>query len=151
MTEEGKPALGPRAGWPKVMMAFAEAAATRSRDATTRVGAVVCTPAWRVVGTGYNGPPAGSPDALPMAGPERHGWVIHAEENAILQAGWALGGRPAGCLLFSTLRPCAACVLRAAHAGIGAIFYGADELSPEQEASALAAAVALGMPIGRVE
>ena len=125
--------LGPRAEWPRVMKAIAAAVATRSRDSSTRVGAVVCTAEWRVVGTGYNGPPAGSPDDLPMSGSEKHAWVVHAEENALAQAVASLGSnRLSGCRVFTTHRPCARCTRAMFHLGVRDWDWIADELDSEQ-------------------
>lgn len=128
-----KPKLGPRADWPRVMMAIAAAAATRSRDETTRVGAVVCDSRWKVLGTGYNGGPAGSPESLPAGGPARHLCTVHAEENALLQAIMSAGPTGIGwAMLFSTHRPCARCIRLASHLGVSAIHFGLDQLSDLQ-------------------
>lgn len=116
-----------------MMMGMAMAAATRSRDATTRVGAVVCTSDWRVLGTGYNGPPAGSPESLVMSGPDRHGHVVHAEVNAVLQAIASQGRWPLEkTLCVCTHRPCARCVQFLAHCGVTFVIWAFDELSDEQ-------------------
>ncbi len=115
------------------MMAHARAAASRSRNPTTRVGAVVCTYDWRVLSTGYNGNPRGSAYELPTGGPQHHLFVIHAEENALYQAIASLGSNDlSNCLLYSTHRPCAGCVKRAAHLGIPSIIYDLDELDGTQ-------------------
>lgn len=136
----------PRATWIEVMLRMAEAAASRSRDASTRVGAVVASPKWRVLGTGYNGGPAGSPISLPNAGPSRHLWVIHAEVNALLQAVAATGSiELTECMLFSTHRPCAACIKFASHLRVKWISYLKDELSDEQREQAIFVADTLGV------
>ena len=133
---ERKPVLGPRAEWPEVLMAMAAAAATRSRDATTRVGAIVADAGNRVLGTGYNGPPAGTPRTWTMTGPSRHAYVIHAEENGLAQALMARGARLEGCRLVCTHRPCRACLVRAYHLGVRDVIWGVDELSAEQRDAA---------------
>ena len=131
-------ALGDRAPWPEVAMAMAVAAASRSRDMTTRVGAVVLTAKWRVLGTGYNGPPARSPESIAMSGPPRHLWVVHAEENALLQAVATLSSNfLVGCRLFSTHRPCVRCLRMAYHLGIDEIVYLIDELNNDQRHDAM--------------
>lgn len=132
-----KPELGERHSWRRVMLNVAIAVAGRSRDATTRVGAVIATPGHRIVGTGFNGGPAGSRPGLPNAGKARHAFVIHAEENAILQATVTLNAiRIEGCVLYATHRPCADCVKRVSHVGISTIWFLADELSEEQRTMA---------------
>ena len=141
-----KPLLGHRAEWPIVMMQIAEAAGSRSRDATTRVGTVVCTENWRVLGTGYNGGPKGSPKGLVNQGASRHLFVVHSEINALLQAVAALGSNDlSGCLLFSTHRPCAACLKMASHLGVRRVLYAVDELSPEQRHDAEKVSKVLGI------
>ena len=132
------------------MMEVAMAVARRSRDETQRVGAVVCTAGWRILGTGYNGPPAGSPDTLPMGGGMRHLWVIHAEENALLQAvaadGWPLQGARA----FVTHRPCSRCVARLYHAGVASATYMEDSLREDQRREVEAVEAVLSMQVEQV-
>jgi len=51
----------------------------------------------------------------------------HAEVNALLAAKPLLGRRPKGCVLYSTLEPCAMCLGAITFAGIGAVVYGAPD------------------------
>ena len=118
------------------MMAIARAAGSRSRDATTRVGAVVAGPDWRVLGTGYNGGPRGSLESLPNAGSVRHAFTIHAEVNALLQAIDARSLDLSRCTLFSTHAPCGSCIRLAAHLGICSIIWDVFELDEAQNAEA---------------
>lgn len=146
-----KPILGPRAEWPIVMMEIARAVAARSRDATTRVGAVVCDSGNRVLGTGYNGGPRGSQPDLPNSGVERHPFTIHAEINALLQTVATLGSIDlAGCVIYCTHRPCAACVKMAAHLGIKGLLYLVDELDSDQFLSSNHVANVLGVNIVKI-
>jgi len=140
-----------RADWPRVMLDIAMAVASRSRDASTKVGAVVCSADWRVLGTGYNGPPAGSPESLPMAGPQKHNWVIHAEVNAFSQAiATKSDNNLHGSLLFSTHRPCENCLKLASHYGIRELFFDLDELSAEQIVQAEDMALTLGLRVTKL-
>ena len=57
---------------------------------------------------------------------ERSGFA-HAEVNALLAAKPLLGRRPEGCVLYSTLEPCAMCLGAIIFAGIGTLAYGAPD------------------------
>jgi dCMP deaminase len=126
--------LGERADWPTVFMAMAVAIGSRSKDATTRVGAVIVDRDHNVLGTGFNGFPRGAPDCLlPKAGPERHLWVIHAEENAALAALAARPDRLMGSTCYSTHRPCARCLRLLYHVGVRRVLWGVNQLDARQQ------------------
>jgi tRNA(Arg) A34 adenosine deaminase TadA len=55
----------------------------------------------------------------------KHDWTAHAEREAIRDAQAALGGDLAGCVMYSTSRPCVNCERAAAEAGIARMFFGA--------------------------
>jgi dCMP deaminase len=151
MTRIEKPELGPRAEWPTVGLAIAKAIASRSKDATTRVGAVVTTLDNQVIGLGYNGNPRGSSDDLPVSGPKRHLFVVHAEVNAALRAIASTGKIDLQfCTVYSTHRPCASCLKFLAHLGIRMVWYGVDELSTDQSTDALSVENALYVEVRRV-
>lgn len=142
--------LGPRAAWETVFMDVAAAVARRSKDETTRVGAVVVNADNVIIGTGFNGFPKGAPDEmLPAGGPHRHLWVIHAEVNAVLSA---LGSRPGdvpSSTIYCTHRPCAACVKLMSHVGVLQVVFGVDELSSEQDQQATEVERVLGLRVRR--
>jgi tRNA(Arg) A34 adenosine deaminase TadA len=52
-------------------------------------------------------------------------WTAHAEQEAIRDAQATLGADLAGCVLYSTSRPCVNCERAAAEAGIARMFFGA--------------------------
>lgn len=91
-------------------------ASLKSKDPSTKVGAVVVSKDNRVVGMGYNGFPVGVNDD-----PERYNhretkykFVVHAEPNALLTAGDdARGGT-----LYTTLFTCNECAKLVIQAGI---------------------------------
>lgn len=75
--------------WDRRFLELAKHISTWSKDPSTQVGAVIATDDRRVVGMGYNGFAGGVMDS-----PERYAdrqlkykMVVHAEVNAILQAG----------------------------------------------------------------
>jgi len=112
-----------RCTWDEHFLAQAHLAATRSKDPSTQVGAVLVRDR-RVLATGYNGYPAGVPDvyvdaegaAIPKA--DKYRMTIHAELNALLSAARE-GVVTAGASLYvSTLFPCAQCAGAVIQAGV---------------------------------
>lgn len=80
---------------------------TRSKDPSTRVGALVVDSERRIVGSGYNGFPRGVVDD-PARYAERSlklSMVVHAEVNAVLNATRSVRD----CTVFSTRAPCSGC------------------------------------------
>ena len=51
-------------------------------------------------------------------------WTAHAEREAIRDAQATLGADLAGCVMYSTSRPCVNCERAAAEAGIARMFFG---------------------------
>jgi dCMP deaminase len=101
--------------WPKRMLELAHHVASWSKDPNTKAGAVVCI-GNRVLGLGYNGFPRGveDTDARYIYRQTKYRFVVHAEVNAILDA-----GRDAeGAALFNTLFPCTECTKILIQAGI---------------------------------
>jgi len=127
-------------------MAISFLTAQRSKDPNTQVGACIVNPQTQhIVGTGYNGFPAGcSDDDLPWRGrdPEntntndnnlkkrthplhqKYMYVCHAEVNAILNA----KNNPAvrGATLYVALFPCNECAKMIIQAGIRTVVYLSD-------------------------
>lgn len=56
----------------------------------------------------------------------KNDWTAHAEREAIREAQARLGRDLAGCLLYFTSRPCAACEAAAFEAKIARMYYGPD-------------------------
>jgi dCMP deaminase len=92
-------------------MAMAEAAAERSHDAETKVGAVlVKNDTGAVVATGYNGFVRGAPDEeLPNTRPEKYPYMQHAERNIVANCA-RHGISMDNCKLVCTLSPCIDCM-----------------------------------------
>lgn len=112
--------------WDEYFMGVALLAAERSKDPNTRVGACIVDSRNRILSTGYNGFPQGcNDDGFPW---EREGrldetkyaYIVHAELNAILNAG---GKSLADSRLFVILFPCNECAKAIIQAGIKEIFY----------------------------
>lgn len=93
----------------------------RSKDPSTKVGAVIVHPETRaIVSMGYNGFPKGVFDdpTLLENREEKYKRVIHAEANAILAAGHAARGMH----LYGTLFPCNECAKLIISAGIRKVY-----------------------------
>jgi dCMP deaminase len=103
--------------------------ARMSKDPSTRVGAVIIGPDREPVSDGFNGFPRGIADRPELLNnrDEKMRRIIHAEENAILNA-VRLGHATKGCTLYLAATddtglvwggpPCSQCVLKIIHAGI---------------------------------
>jgi dCMP deaminase len=97
-----------------------------SKDPSTQVGCVIVDPDRKVVGLGFNGFPRGVEDTW-----ERYNdrlakipRVVHAEANAILNAGRDL----AGCTAYVTLHPCCECAKLLIQSGITVVYAPNDDL-----------------------
>lgn len=106
--------------WNEYFMGLAHHVATRSKDPSTRVGAVIVDSDRRIVSTGFNGPPRGTDDTIAFnSRTVKLMRVLHAEENAILFA-----ARPVrGYSMFTTHHPCAHCAAVIVQAGIQHVYH----------------------------
>ena len=114
--------------WDEYFMGVALLAARRSKDPNTQVGACIVSPDNIILSTGYNGLPCScSDDVFPW---EREGaetkypYVVHAELNAILNAG---GRVLRGARLYVALFPCNECAKAIIQSGIREIIYFSDK------------------------
>lgn len=120
-----------RRAWSDYYFSVARDTARQSRDPSTKCGAVIVRPDKTIAGTGFNGFARGVEDS-----DERYqdrafkiACVVHAEENAILNA----GGSVRGCDLYVTpLIPCAHCASLIVQAGIKRVFAEAPEVIPDR-------------------
>jgi dCMP deaminase len=102
--------------WRKYHMGFADHAATKSKDPSTKVGAVIVQGDC-VVATGYNGFPRALTDDKLDNRVHKITHTVHAEVNAVLNA-LEHGTRVRGGTLFVTFPPCFDCALLLVQAGI---------------------------------
>lgn len=107
--------------WTDYFMGFARHAASKSKDPSTQVGAVVIGPDGEIRATGYNGLPRGVAD-LPerMERPAKYLWTSHAEENLVAHAA-RVGVSLKGCTVYVTHFPCSRCARSLIQAGIAAV------------------------------
>ncbi len=118
--------------WDEFFMRVAIAAAMRSKDPNTQVGACIAGTDHRILSVGYNGTPSGlDDDEFPWDTTDdpltdKHSYVIHAEANAILNYRGSLKDL-AGATVYVTLFPCQECAKTLVQAGIGEVVYLDDK------------------------
>lgn len=117
-----------RESWDVWFMGLAKYIATRSKDPSTKCGAVIVRPDRTIAATGYNGFPRGISDAPELLAnrEEKYKRVIHCEMNAILTAREPLHGYTLYVWPFLTCERCAVHVIQA---GIERVV--APQASPE--------------------
>lgn len=107
--------------WDKRFLQLAQLVASWSKDPSTKVGAVVVNNFNKVYGLGYNGFPKGVEDADERLNdrPTKYKLVVHAEINAILNAGInADGGTIYVWPAFGNPPLCSSCAKAVIQAGI---------------------------------
>ena len=109
-----------RPSWDEYFLVQACAAALRSEDPDIRHGALIVNDQNHIIGTGYNGPIKGSDNSVIPFGvrDEKRKWMIHAEENAMLNATQSSSVRGDSCRLYVTGQPCNPCLQRIINFGI---------------------------------
>ena len=114
--------------WDEYFMGVALLAAKRSKDPSTQVGACIVSPENVIISTGYNGFPYGcSNDEFPWdrEGDEtKYPYVVHAELNAILNAG---GRNLKDARVYVDLFPCNECAKAIIQSGIKEVVYLYDK------------------------
>jgi dCMP deaminase len=125
--------------WDEYFMGVAILSAKRSKDPNTQVGACIVNKKNRIVGTGYNGLPAGcSDDEFPWDKQgdflqTKYPYVCHAELNAILNN---IGMDLAGCRIYTALFPCNECSKAIIQSGISEVVYLSDKYEASDSAKA---------------
>jgi dCMP deaminase len=112
-----------RPSWDEYFLMFACTASVRSEDPDIKHGAVIVNQYNQIIGTGYNGPIKGSDNSvIPFAiRDQKRKWMIHAEENAILNVTQSYAERGPLCRLYVTGQPCNNCLQRIINFGVTTI------------------------------
>ena len=108
--------------WDRYFLEICRVVASRSKDPSTQIGAVIVGPAHEIRSTGYNSLPRRVRDDIPerLERPTKYLWIEHAERNAIYNA--ARAGTPLeDCTLYAELTPCMDCARAIVQAGIVAV------------------------------
>jgi dCMP deaminase len=109
-----------RKTWDEFWCSFAKFFAdNRSKDRSTKVGAVIVDSDENVRSVGYNGFPRLIDDEVEERHqrPAKYSWTEHAERNAIYNAA-RIGISLEGCKMYVTLYPCVDCARAIIQAGI---------------------------------
>lgn len=115
--------------WYETWMDIAKIIAKRSKDPNTQVGCVLVSPDNRHMALGFNGFAAGIEETKERwSRPTKYEFVIHAEENAIINSKTDLAGWTCYC----TLKPCQRCASKIVQAGITQVIYLDDNTDSAQ-------------------
>ena len=108
--------------WDDYFLQIARVAATKSKDPSTKVGAVIVRPDHSIVSMGYNGFPRGIADTYKRLHDRetKYSLIIHGEMNAILSARESLAGYT---LYTVPFMPCDRCFVHVIQAGIRRVVY----------------------------
>lgn len=102
--------------WDRRFLELATFIASWSKDPSTQVGAVIVNPETRhIISVGYNGFPRGIFDdpAILNDRPSKYALMVHAEENALLNAGQSVRGYTLYCTLFPCMEKCVKQIIQA--------------------------------------
>lgn len=112
-----------RPDWHEWAMGVADAVSRRGTCNSRNVGCVLLDADHRIVGTGYNGAPAGQPHCTEVGcNDDANGKcqnAVHAEENAYLNAHGSL----IGCTAYVTRKPCGYCRRLLWEIGVKEVYY----------------------------
>ncbi len=115
--------------WDETFMQMSKVIANRSKDPSTQAGACIVNDENIILGLGYNGFPRGCGDGdLPWSREggfcdSKYAYVVHAEENAVLNANASVKGARIYCTLF----PCNECTKVIIQKGIKEVIYESDK------------------------
>jgi len=109
----------PSRSWDDYFIDLARMVATRSKDPSSQVGAVIVRDR-NILSTGYNGFPRGVNDDRPerYERPTKYLWIVHGEENAILNAGRNGTATEGSTLYVTPFAPCVPCAKAIIQSGI---------------------------------
>ena len=109
--------------WVDYFIKIASAVKTKSKDPSTKIGAVIVGEDNEIVSTGYNSFPRGLNDEIAerFERPEKYNWFEHAERNSIYNAA-RIGVSVKGCTIYLTCGlPCIDCARGIINSGISKI------------------------------
>lgn len=116
--------------WDEYFMGIAIFTSFRSKDPSSKVGAVIVNQNNHIVGTGYNGFVAGIEEQNFSWNREgdwlntKYPYVVHAEANAILNS---TTSSLENCRIYATLFPCNECSKQIAQKGIKEVIFLSDK------------------------
>ena len=107
-----------------IFMSMCYLLAESSEDPRTKIGAVIVGPKGDIKSSGWNGLPRGIRNTVSSRTltPNKQYWFVHAELNAILNAG-RNGISLKDCTIYCTAFPCHNCAQAIVQAGIVSVVY----------------------------
>ncbi len=113
--------------WDQYFITMAYLVSMKSKDPSTRVGAVIVGPDKEIRSTGFNGFPRGVKDFKDryLDKDYKYHACNHAEENAVLHCA-RIGVSTAGCTLYVPWFPCSYCTKAIIQSGISAVVFHED-------------------------
>ena len=121
--------------WDEYFMGIALFTSLRSKDPSSKVGAVIVNHKNHIVGTGYNGFISGVDESSFSWNREgdwlqtKYPYVVHAEANAILSS---TTSNMQDCRIYSTLYPCNECAKKIAQKEIKEVIYLSEKYHSEK-------------------
>lgn len=105
--------------WHEYYFSLLPVIASKSKDASTKVGAIIVGPDNEIRSTGFNSFPRSINDRIPsrQERPGKYFYVEHAERNAIYNAA-RMGTSLNGCRIYMEYYPCADCARAIIQSGI---------------------------------
>ena len=110
--------------WDEYFYEMANLVATKSKDTSTQIGAVIVGPDNEIRSTGYNSFPKGLNDDLEerQERPEKYYWIEHAERNALYNAA-KIGVSTKDCTMYLNCGvPCCDCARGIINSGLKRIY-----------------------------
>ena len=138
----------PKTEWDNHFLKMCDLMASKSKDKSTKVGAVIIGPDNEIISTGYNGFPRNVDDEVEERHerPDKYMWTEHAERNAIYNAA-RIGVSLKDCTLYLNFNPfpCADCARGVIQSGITTIIGSSIEFpgKGEQWEKSLATSIAM--------
>jgi dCMP deaminase len=117
--------------WDEYFINLANSIKLKSKDNSTKIGAVIVGKENEIVSTGYNSFPRGIDDNVPerQERPEKYYWMAHAELNSIINSA-RIGVSTNHCVMYMSCSiPCADCAKAIINAGICKIYCKKDDES----------------------
>lgn len=120
--------------WDEYFMGIAVFTSLRSKDPSSKVGAVIVNKDNHILGTGYNGFVAGVDEKKFNWTREgewlktKYPYVVHAEANAILNS---TASDLSSCRIYTTLFPCNECAKKIAQKKIREVIFLSDKYKGE--------------------
>ena len=127
--------------WDQYFISMSYLVAMKSKDRSTKIGAVIVGPDHEIRSTGYNGMPRGVDDDVDNRHerPLKYALTEHGERNAVFNAA-RMGISVSGCTMYTQDFPCVDCARALIQSGIKKLVYHAafaaeNKLRPQWEES----------------